>query len=113
MSKMTELRYFRIKLGEEEMERMDRSYGLSDKGTIHVKTILKQRITTAGARIRRYNQRNLQYHQNNMFRNDQRQIYKELDGKMNGQTEAPDPKGSTEFWSNLWSDPVEHNRDSE
>ena len=32
---------------------------------------------------------------------------------MNGQTEAPDPKGSTEFWSKLWSEPVEHNRDSE
>ena len=31
---------------------------------------------------------------------------------MNGQTEAPDPKGSTEFWSN-WSEAVEHNRDSE
>ena len=37
----------------------------------------------------------------------QRQFYKELDGKMNGQTEAPDPKGSTE------SEQVEHNRDSE
>ena len=32
---------------------------------------------------------------------------------MNGQTEAPDPKGSTEFWSKLWSEPVEQNRDSE
>ena len=41
------------------------------------------------------NQRNLQYHKNNMFRNDQRQLYKELDGKMNGQTEAPNPGGFT------------------
>ena len=32
---------------------------------------------------------------------------------MNGQTKATDPKGSTEFWSKLWSGPVEHNRDSE
>ena len=32
---------------------------------------------------------------------------------MNGQTEAPDPKGSTEVWSKLWSEPVQHNRDSE
>ena len=31
---------------------------------------------------------------------------------LNGQIEAPDPKGSTEFWSKLWSEPVEHNRDS-
>ena len=48
-----------------------------------------------------------------MFRNDQRQFYKELDGKMNGQSEAPDPMGSTEIWSKLWCEPVEHNRDSE
>ena len=43
------------------MESMDRSYGLSDKGTIHVINFLKQRIISAGAKIRRYNQRNLQY----------------------------------------------------
>ena len=92
---------------------MDRSYGLSDKETVHVINFLKQRISTAGAKIHRYNQKNLQYHQNNMFRSDQKQFYKELYGKMKGQTEAPDPKGSTEFWSKLWSEPVEHNRDSE
>ena len=27
---------------------------------------------------------------------------------MNGQTEASDPKASTEFWSKLWSEPVQH-----
>ena len=47
-----------------------------------------------------------------MFRNDQRKFYKELDGKMNVQNEE-NPKESTEFWSKLWSEPVEHNRDSE
>ena len=103
--------YCRIKLSEEEKERMDRSYGLSDKGTIHVINFLKQRITTAGAKIRRYNQRNQQYHQNNMFRYDQRQFYKELDGKMDRQSEAPDPKGSAEFWSKLWSEPVARSMD--
>ena len=37
-----------------------------------------------------------------------RQFYKELDGKMNRQSEA-----QAEFWNKLWSEPVEHNRDSE
>ena len=32
---------------------------------------------------------------------------------MNGKTEALDPKGSTTFWSKIWSEPVEHHRDSE
>ena len=58
LSKMTEVRYCRKKLGEEEKERMDRSYGLSEKGTTHIINFLKQRITTGGAKIRRYNQRN-------------------------------------------------------
>ena len=102
-----------MKLNETERERMNRSYGLSDKGIIHVVNFLKQKITTAAAKIRRYNQRNLQYHQNNLFRNNQKQFYKELDGKMDGQVEAPDPNESTEFWSKLWSEPVEHNRDAD
>ena len=76
---------------------MDRRYELSDKEIFHVINFVKRRITTAGAKICRYNQRNLQYHQNN--------------GKMNGKTETPDPKGSTEFGSKLWSEPVEHNRE--
>ena len=49
---MTEVLYCRTKLAEEERERMDRSYGLSDKGTINVINFPKQRITTAGAKIR-------------------------------------------------------------
>ena len=113
LSKMTEVRYSRTKLSEKERERMNRNYGLRDKGIIQVVNFLKQKITTAGAKIRRYNQRNLQYHQNKLFRNNQKQLYKELDGKLNEQTEVPDPKGSTEFWSKLWSEPVEHNRDAE
>ena len=75
---------------------MNRSYGLNDKGIIHVINFLKQKITTAGEKICRFNQRNLQYHQNNMFRNNQKQFYKELDGKKYEQTEVPDPRGSTE-----------------
>ena len=85
---------------------------MRDEGSIHVINFRKQR-TTVGAKIRLYKQRNLQYDQNNMFRNDDRQFYKELDGKMNGQNEAPDQKGSTVFWRKLWSKPVEHNRVSE
>ena len=104
---MTEVRYCRTKLGEYKRERMNRSYGLSDKGTINVINFLKQRNTTAGAKICLYNQRNLQYHQNNMFRKEQRQFYKELDRNMNGQSEAPYTKGQLSFGEsyglNQWS----------
>ena len=85
--------YCRAKLGGERGKGWIAVW--SDKGIIHVINFLKQRITTAGANIRRYNQRNLQYHQNNVQKCDRRQFYKELDGKMNGKAEAPDPK---RFW---------------
>ena len=92
---------------------MSRSCGLRDKGIIYVVIFLKQKVTTTGAKIRRYKQRNLQYHQNNLFKNNQKQFYTELDGKLNEQTEAPDPTGTPEFWSQLWAKPMEHNRDDE
>ena len=88
LSKMKVVLYCRIKLGEEERERMDRSYGVSDKGNIHVIHFLKQRIKYCWSKDPSIQP--LQYHRNNMFRSDQRQFYKELDEKMNGQTEAPD-----------------------
>lgn len=113
LSKLTEVHYSRTKLSEKEREIMDRCHELRDKGIIHVITYLKQRITSGGTKIRRDNQRNLQYHQNNLFRSNQKQFYKELDGKMNEQTKTPDPKGSIEIWSSLWSESVEHNKDSE
>ena len=55
LSKMTVVRYYRIKLVEEERERMDSSYRMNYKRAIHVITFLKQRITTSGAKIRGYN----------------------------------------------------------
>ena len=87
-------------------ERVGRIYGLRvDKGNIHVINFLKQRITTAGTKIRRYNRRNLRYHKNNIFRNDQRQFYKELDGKTNGQIQIQMDQLSFEasYCLNHWS----------
>ena len=83
-------------------ERMDMSYGLNDKGINHVINFVKLRMTTAGAKISRHNQRNLQYQQKNMFRNDQRQFYKELDERT-----------KLEERDNLCSERVEHNSDSD
>ena len=85
-----------------------KSFGNNACAKFQVDTITGAELDQRSAR--RYNQRNLQYHQNKMFRNDQKLFYKELDGKTNEQTEAPDPKGSSEVCSKLWSKPVEHNR---
>ena len=85
-----------------------KSFGNNACAKFQVDTITGAELDQRSAH--RYNQRNLQYHQNNMFRNDQKLFYKELDGTTNG---APDPKGSSEIWSKLWSKPVEHNREKQ
>ena len=82
---------------------MDRHYGLSDKGTIRVINFLKQRITV-GAKTRWYNQWNIQYHQNNMFRNDQRKISMErLMGRLWHQTQRDQLSFAASYGLNQWS----------
>ena len=48
--------------------------------------------------------------QNNLFKNNQSQLYKELGGRRNlGPTEAPDASEATKFWSGIWSVDETHN----
>ena len=71
---MTEVRYFRTKHGEEESERMDRSYGpftchkFSETKNYTTLLVQKSADTSKGT-----------YNTTNMFINDQRQFYKEVD----------------------------------
>ena len=57
--------------------------------------------------------RNLQFHQNTLFKNDQKQLYKELNGDSGNNSVAPDKDEATAFWSGIWSKPVTHNRNAE
>ena len=51
--------------------------------------------------------------QNNLFRNNQKQLYKELSGDAKSVTdEPPDAAESRKFWSEIWSVDVEHERDA-
>ena len=86
---MTEVRYCRTKLGEEDRERMDRSYGLSDH-TCHKFSETKNYYCWS---------KDLQIQPKEPTVPPEQHIqklseadYKELDGKKNGQTEAPDTK---------------------
>ena len=76
---------------------------------------LKQRVTAKAEKLRRYEQSVQQYRQNRMFEYDQKNLYKELDGDSSGTATdcMPDAEESCEFWSNIWDNPIEHNRDAE
>ena len=64
----------------EKKSRLEKVYGLGEKGTLYVIEFLKGKIHAGSCKVKNYLKRNLQYHQNNLFRNDQKQLYKELSG---------------------------------
>ena len=58
----------------------------------------------------------IQHHrQNRMFEYDQEKLYKERDGDSSGPDTncLPDAEESCNFWSNIWDNPIEHNRGAE
>ena len=98
----------------EERARLERAYGLGAKGYLYVIAFLKGKIHSGKCKIQSYLKRELQFRQNTLFKNDQKQLYKELGGTaQTDSAQAPDGKEATDFWSGIWSTPVEHNRNAE
>ena len=78
--------------------RMEGKYRLSEVGNVQVIDMLKEKISAGATKIRRYEERELNYHQNTLFATNQKQFYQELDGRSNIPNKATDGQ----FWSNIW-----------
>ena len=78
---------------------MWRKYKIETKGVAVVIEELKQRISAKAHKIKRYNDRILQYQQNRLFEVNQRQFYKELDDSQGSDQPTPDANEAREFWS--------------
>ena len=65
--------------------------------------MLKEKISAGATKIRRYEERELHYHQNTLFAT--RKIYQELDGRSSILNKAPDAQETSDFWSNIWLTP--------
>ena len=78
-----------------------------------VSSLLKEKVQTGSKKIRNFENAQLKARQNNLFRNNRSQLYKEL-GKTNVQIihEMPDPVEATKFWGDIWSNAKDHNRDA-
>ena len=112
LSKIEARRTGNHRMSDRELERMNRVYGLEEKGNLNVITTLKMKIAEKSTMIKRYKERQLQHHQNNLFSTDQKQLYNELNG--NEQTnETPQPSEATEFWKGIWSKEGKHKQDAE
>ena len=74
---------------------------------------MKQRITAIAAKLRRYQGRVYNYRQNRLFRNNQKQLCRELDQQEekcdDHQPVAEEPK---KFWENIWSQSADHKNDA-
>ena len=94
---------------------LERKYKIKHKGLHVAKEEIRQRIKAKTAKISRYQQRINQYQQNRMFRNNESRFYKQLNndtGRTN-ENAIPDADESRKFWSDIWSNKVEHNREAE
>ena len=92
---------------------LERKYQLVERGTTSVITFLKNKIQAGSTKIRWFVEKKVARRQNNLFRNNQKQLYKELSGDAKSSTdELPDAAESREFWSKIWSVEVEHDREA-
>ena len=82
LSQLEELKRGRWKPSESERKRLDQKYDLTRKGANDVCSSLKSKIHASGIKIRKSEERKLQFHQNKLFRNNQNNIYAELNGKL-------------------------------
>ena len=97
---------------KKDLDRMERKCKLSDVGNVQVIDMLKEKISAGATKIRQYEERELHYHQNTLFATNQKQFYRELDGRSNITNVAPDAQEASEFWSNIWSIPGNFNEDT-
>ena len=74
-------------------------YKIKAKGFNTVIEELQQRISAKALKLKRYKSRLKQYRQTGTFKNNQKALYEELDGKMRQGLVMPDAEESIKFWS--------------
>ena len=100
-------------VGDKVRKELDRRYQLTERGTLAVSTFLKNKIQAGSTKIRWFVEKKVARRQNNLFKNNQSQLYKELGGDANGRTnETPDAAESQEFWKSIWEVETEHDKDA-
>ena len=74
---------------------------------------LKQRITATAAKVRRYQGRVDSYRQNELFENNQRQFYRELDHEEERcDDDQPAAEESKQIWENIRSQSADNKKDA-
>ena len=86
-----------VNVKKQVRERLDTLYQLNARGALGVSAFLRSKIQAGSTKVKRYVERSVQYHQNNLFKNDQSNLYKELNGSRNKNNPAPDAAEATQY----------------
>ncbi len=88
-------------------------YNVKGKGVSVVIEEIKQRVKAKAAKVKGYDDRVRQFHQNRLFNTNQSQLFKELDGKADNTQVGPRPTEARTLWGGIWDRSVQHNRQAE
>ena len=91
----------------------DRKYRIKTKGEDTVIEELKQRLQAKATKLKRYENRIQQFKINSSFQQDQKEVYQELSGLKRTEGVTPDAAESERFWSTIWGNEAQHNRDAQ
>ena len=100
------------KLNDEAMKKLDKKYNVLEKGYLLVSMFLKNKIQTGNIKIKNFENKMQQQWHNQLFKNNQSQLYKELSGSINQENTPLNAAGAVTFWENIWSREKEHNREA-
>ena len=97
---------------KEKYEELERKYNIKKKGIKTVIEELKQRLHAKTAKLKRYEERINQYKINRMFVQNWKRVYQQMDGIRNINNENPNAEESKQFWSNIWGNEKEDERNA-
>ena len=92
-------------------DELERKCNIKKKGIRRV-IELKQQFHAKTAKLRIYEERVNQYKINRMLPN-QKRVYQQTDGIRNINNEKPNAEEIKQFWSNIWDNEKEHERNAE
>ena len=98
---------------ENKYRNLEEKYRIKAKGLTTLIEELKQRTLAKIAKVKRYDGRVKQCQQKRLFQSGQKRFYRELNGDVKGEKIVPDTEESNIFWSSIWDNEAEHNRQAE
>ena len=98
---------------EKYKDELERKYKIRRRGLRVAKEEIRQKIKAKTGKITRYQQRVSQYQQNRLFRNNEGRFYQQLNNESEHlENEVPDAETARNFWSDIWSKEVQHNKNA-